>query len=376
VAIVDAPPRAPSPPPPVNVFDFLIGDGTSTRAPEDDEDWESEAVEDLGDDDDSDNGGEDTPMSDTFEVNGFTYGNAPIASAFQYFESFASIPQPRKAESNVATPAPSKTHSRNISMDSTGQKKSQKRKRGHLEDIDTARSNDIAMTDAPPLHSGLTGGLNRLLSRPEFPPSPDLSGDAVGESPLSPLKRNRRRDDSHNREHRREKKPRRKSNSDTEDKKHKSSRAAAAAAATAAATATTAKDDKSSKPGRWERRRTTKRSASPPNTRAKAASPARNANGKPLKAIEYPNSQLPSKGQSQELVKYSQTSMEIERRPVVSKSVDLFLTSLARGSDSDEGVSLHKALKRWRRDGGSGEKELWKMLKVRANDRGELIICI
>lgn len=33
VAVVDAPPRAPSPPPMVNVFDYMLGDGMTTRAP-------------------------------------------------------------------------------------------------------------------------------------------------------------------------------------------------------------------------------------------------------------------------------------------------------------------------------------------------------
>ena len=51
---------------------------------------------------------------------------------------------------------------------------------------------DMIMSDAPPmLHTGLTGGLNRLLARPEFPPSPDYSGDYVEASPLSPMKRAR-----------------------------------------------------------------------------------------------------------------------------------------------------------------------------------------
>lgn len=352
VAIIDAPPEAPSPPAVVNVFDFLVGDGATTVHGDDiDDEWESD--QDGGD-------LHDTQMGEynvqAYAVNGFSYGSEPVATTFDRFQSFSSLPQ----TGEVVTPAARKSsHSRNISIDSTGQKKSQKRKRAHLDDIDTSKTNDIVMTDVPAaLHSGLTGGINRLLSRPEFPPSPDLSGDAVGESPLSPLKRNRRREDSHNREHRREKKPRRKSNSDTEDKKAKiSSRSKESAAS---------KRD----PGRWERRRPRRRSASPPIAKPGATT----RSGKPLKAIEYP-SQNGSSQQSQALVKY-ENKMELERMPSVGKNIDLFLGCLVKGSETEQGVSIHKALKRWKRDGGSGEKDLWKGLKIRANDRGELIVCV
>jgi len=44
--------------------------------------------------------------------------------------------------------------------------------------------------------------------------------------------------------------------------------------------------------------------------------------------------------------------------------------------EREEGVSLWRALKRWKRDGGTGEKDLWKGLKVRVNERGEMVLCV
>lgn len=365
----------------MNVFDFLIQNGGTTIQEEEDEVWESEDDMQL----------ERVPditaflEHDSYSPDGFVYGSAPIKSSYDRYDSRPDLMPP---PNEFVTPG-NKGHSRNISLDSTGQKKSdKKRKRGHVEDLDLSKSmpsnGDVVMTDIPTvLHSGLTGGINRMLARPEFPPSPDLSGgDANGDgSPKSPIKRTRREKESssrHDKEHRREKKIKRKSESDEGRKRSipKSSRTREEPSS---------KRDKiasgGTNAGRWERRRSRKRSASPIVERT--LSPQRHqTSSKPpaLKAIEYPNNG-PSNAEptaNNALVKVGSSAL-VEHNPT-SQTVDTFLACLVKGSETDEGVSVWKALKRWRRDGGStlggGEKELWKGLKVRANEHGELVLCV
>jgi cell growth-regulating nucleolar protein len=58
-----------------------------------------------------------------------------------------------------------------------------------------------------------------------------------------------------------------------------------------------------------------------------------------------------------------------------------FLSVVKKGPESEKGYSVNKALKRWHRDAGTGsgakheeEKELWKSLRLKRNDRGEVVI--
>jgi cell growth-regulating nucleolar protein len=363
----------------VNVFDFLVQNGGTTVHESEEEAWESEDDMQL----------ERIPditaflEHDPYDADGFVYGSAPVKSSNV---RYASRPDLMPPPNEFVTPG-HKGHSRNMSLDSTGHKKSdKKRKRGHVEDLDLSRSmppnGDVVMTDMPTvLHSGLTGGINRMLARPEFPPSPDLSGgDANGDgSPNSPIKRTRREKESssrHEREHRREKKVKRKSDGDEgRQRSKKSSRTREEPSSKRDKTAS------STNPGRWERRRSRKRSASPVFDRPSSPQP-HSAPSIPsaLKAIEYPN-HGPSNAEptaSNALVQFGGNSI-IEHQPT-TQTVDIFLACLVKGCETEEGVSLWKALKRWRRDGGSttggGEKELWKGLKVRVNEDGELVLCV
>ncbi len=62
-----------------------------------------------------------------------------------------------------------------------------------------------------------------------------------------------------------------------------------------------------------------------------------------------------------------------------------FLSYVTKGPDSERGCSINKALKRWHRDGaGTGaefdgskedeQKELWRGLRLRKNERGEIVV--
>ena len=62
---------------------------------------------------------------------------------------------------------------------------------------------------------------------------------------------------------------------------------------------------------------------------------------------------------------------------------DLFLSFVNKGPDSERGCSMNKALKRFHRErSASGtslgkpveEKELWRSLRLRKNERGEIVL--
>ncbi|KAF1815767.1 hypothetical protein P152DRAFT_196127 [Eremomyces bilateralis CBS 781.70] len=170
-----------------------------------------------------------------YESSGFGYGAAPVPPTFDRFDSYGTLPPYPNGHSHDLPPPPSArtpgapainykyvtpapAHHRTKSLDhdtpSTSTTK-KKRKRAPVEDLDlSARQHhhahsgptsaalphtaDIHMADAleatPGLHTGLTGGLSRLLHRHEFPGSPDYPRGAVQDSPLSPMKRAKQAD--------------------------------------------------------------------------------------------------------------------------------------------------------------------------------------
>jgi cell growth-regulating nucleolar protein len=68
---------------------------------------------------------------------------------------------------------------------------------------------------------------------------------------------------------------------------------------------------------------------------------------------------------------------------VYKPRADLFLSFINKGPESERGCSVNKALKRFHRErtaaGGSlgkhtEEKELWRSLRMRRNERGEIVL--
>jgi len=334
ITIVDPPmPEAPSPPPaaflsssPVNVFDFLVNGETPNASrlelppPE-----PMQMIEDVPEESNDRQLArvtfEKTSHSDSELVQ---YGNGPVpTSAYQ-------TPAP-KAERERKK----EKKDRDLSRD---EKKDKKRKRLHV-DTQSLRDADEMMTDAPPvLHSGLTGGLRGLLSRPSvFPPSPDYSGgDANDNSPGSPLKKTKHSKRGRNgidalgnnlmsligskrvssREH----------SSHSEDR-----------------------------PRRKHRRH-------------------RDDSERPLrKMIEY-----------KPLNEDGSVQGDNDNQMVIYKPrAELLLGYINKGPESERGVSMNKALKRYHRDRnamGVGltraeeEKELWRSLRMKRNDRGEIVL--
>jgi cell growth-regulating nucleolar protein len=390
VALVDAPPRAPSPPPGINVFDFMIsnGDGNSTHPLESppsspsSSEVSSSSEEEADSDSDSMDTDDNDPVVDAAEAareymkaellkQGYMFGNDP------QFQSFAQFPpSPAGQSGQFETPAPKASHRRNISTtsveDSTAKETTKKRKRGSPEQLDLSsarayRANgDVVMTDvAPPLHSGLTGGLNRLLSRPELPPSPpDV------DSPQSPLKRSKqakledkktKEKDKRRTEKLAEREAKKKSKS-KEEKKDKKDKKAAASSAPAGMDL---------KNGRWVRTRSRKDSSMQEQVSEPDQPPKR-----AMKAIEY----HPTDGSDDKLKATPNNAMVLHSKKSVARA-EVFLSAAAKDLETDRGCSLNKALKRYYRDHASrknakDEKDLFKVLRFRKNDRGELVLFI
>ncbi|KAF4982244.1 hypothetical protein FZEAL_2128 [Fusarium zealandicum] len=229
------------------------------------------------------------------------------------------------------TPAPKSE--RRTSKSST-EKKDKKRKRLHV-DV----PNDEVMTDAPPvLHSGLTGGLNRMMH--VFPPSPDYSGgDAPEVSPASPLKKKKH----------------------SKHSKHAKSAQAGhsifglISGSTKTKSKTKTKTSKSSKP-------------------------------KKTSSSSKKHSQKEKKPQ---LIEYRPHSRDGKIEPGENQVIlfkpraDVFLSFVDKGPDSDRGCSMNKVLKRFHREReatgselgkGKEEKELWRSLRLRENERGEVVL--
>ncbi len=315
----DLPPEAPTPPSAanvdghVNVFDFLVANATPTASnvnlpragaiqlSEDTQlvrfDHEANAVLDI--------------VGDSDDDGLVQYGAGPVPADFE-------------------TPAPKAARKKTKDTEKEV-KKDKKRKRLHIE-------TDQIMTDAPPvLHSGLTGGLNRMMSRPgAFPPSPDYSGGDADQTPASPLKK-------------------------TKHSKHSKGGIGNSIMAMIA-------------PPSKVKAKKRKHVASTTTTK------------KPRARIEGPK--------EQKLLEYRPASKDKDAKGgdsgnqmvLYKPRAEHFLSFVNKGPESDRGCSMNKALKRYHRErSNSGtslsklmeEKELWRSLRMRKNDRGEIVLfCI
>jgi cell growth-regulating nucleolar protein len=235
--------------------------------------------------------------------------------------------------SSFHTPAPRRDRKKASKED----KKDKKRKRLHVD------TRDLDMPDAPVLHSDLTGGLNRLMSRPHaFPPSPDYSGSGgeVNENPASPLKKSK------------------------QSKHHKSSRPESGIFTGIASMLASG----NSKPAtKSKKRKHTSTPASASTKKRHSHTSKRLEGAKEVKMLEY------NKGDEEE-------SRDGPGTMVVFKPhADSFLSLIK--PDSDRGCSVNKILKRWHRQQGSTgrtksleEKELFRSLRLRRNDQGEIVL--
>ncbi|OKL62149.1 hypothetical protein UA08_02385 [Talaromyces atroroseus] len=462
----------------VNVFDFLVTDQTPTaskislagskeqmtmvaNAPSVFEPSKALAQYDTDVDD------EDREYDIAYEENGFSYGADPIKPS-PYGNQVSNISM------DFMTPAPKKKkEKKHKKKDSSPDPEprttsDKKRKRGHVEELNVEAANaryeeDTPMTDAPSSvannvgtpylqHSGLTGGLDRMLRDGRSPSSDyeDYSDDEHDlrqyQDPHSPLKRTRPNNKNTRNGN---------GNVDGDDGglgislKGRAGRIISMFGGSNVSTSSRGSAEPPSKTLVRTRRSPSsngdhagalvqvRRSKKTPNVRLVRTSAAAanddsarktkrkissQSNGndyhdaarpsRRLKAIEYRGSDGGSGGDddNRKMVVYRNhddeglTEEEMERDKAL-----YFLSLVTKGPDSERGCSINKALKRFHRDypaariespgdhhhhdnddrRGRGrssradrdrrldeEKDLWRTLRLKRNDRGEIVVFI
>ena len=365
VAVIDVPPAAPSPPPAVanpasdiNVFDYLVTDATPNA---------SKTALVAPTPSTGKSHGHSDEHDPHYASHGYTYGDAPVEPTFDRYDSWASLPNPTQANghSSVAPPlyvTPASKREREGKKEKEkgdSHKSDKKRKRHQLEELDISRARpsqtDAEMADAPAvLHSGLTGGLSRLLARPvDFL----IGGQDATKSPASPIK-TRKRDGANDKEEK-EKDKRRVSDGTTAHKSSSHSRRHED------------HDDRDREHGRDSARNgaeneTRHRRKHRRHRNSSSSSDRERPSQKQLKST--PHHPADGESSSKQIVSY--------RSPA-----ELFMSFVNKGPDSDRGLSINKALKRYHREReirgekeDQGDKDLWKDLRVRRNDRGEIVL--
>ncbi|KAK8048873.1 hypothetical protein PG994_010603 [Apiospora phragmitis] len=313
----DLPPEAPTPPPAVdelNVFDFLVDatpNASRLELPSKNDSqqlvkFKSDAEEYID------------PAGYMVDEDMVHYGAGPIPAQVQFETPIPKAERRRTKDGEI--------------------KKDKKRKRLHIDtNSPLAIENgpaDQVMTNAPELHTGLTGGLNRMM-RPVFPPSPDYSGGDGGDhSPASPIKKSK--------------------------SKSKTSRTETLGNNLKALVSGTSKLTKVSK----------KRKNSSERKEKKKHHHHHSDTEKAPKLIEFRPTTADGKEPDGQLIVYKPRS-------------ELFLSMCTKGPDSERGYSINKALKRFHRERSSSgtslgrsseEKELWRSLRMRRNERGEIVL--
>ncbi|KAL8670652.1 MAG: hypothetical protein Q9168_004814 [Polycauliona sp. 1 TL-2023] len=387
ITIVDAPPEAPTPPPavsakntqPVNVFDFLVNEETpnaskiSLGGSHAQMEMKPHArplfnANPLS----SSDSGTDHEYDSAYERHGYTYGADPIPATSSLKRIEYQTPAP-KSQSQTAT----RRDSHIYELDGAERKSTdKKRKRTPVEELDLTaarpssrhQSADLMMVDAPtPLltHSGLTGGLNRLLStkpvaaNDRLPPSPEYSTSTSHQqnpSPPSPVTRKKRV-------------------VTTFDGQKVRKTESGALVRVRKGTGSRRASDESTRPRKQHRLLTEngedrhRREGS--MTTTTSSRPSKRSS---VKTIEYHAHTTSSTNGQQN----GSNQMVIYRT-----RAELFLSFVNKGPESETGCSVNKALKRYHRERGERglglakqeeEKELWKSLRVRRNERGEAVI--
>ncbi|KAF2212877.1 hypothetical protein CERZMDRAFT_111879 [Cercospora zeae-maydis SCOH1-5] len=374
VAVIDVPPRAPTPPPAaeppaelegVNVFDFLVSDATPKHtqlgAPDERRMLEHATPDWNGDSQFSQYSNGDGSQ---YHKYGYSYGHAPLPAGMERYDSYNNLTE---SQQSFVTPA-NKDQRKHRKEKGTVEKSDKKRKR-NLEELDLSSAKrpvsrgDHAMLDAPPstagrnLHSGLTGGLQRLVTDPDF-----FENDRIdaGPTPISPIKRSKREKDHDDRK-------------STKDDRRKSSYVSYS-------TTTKPASSKDEKKHRSRSPEVSRRSERNPDRHDKLRRSHReeslssvdrsHVSSRRSKAIDYPDrsgSVQPTTNNA--MVAYNERA-------------ELFMSFINKGPESQHGLSMNKVLKRYHRERDllrseekeEEDKELWKSLRLRRNSRGEIVL--
>ncbi|KAH9844484.1 cell growth-regulating nucleolar protein-like [Teratosphaeria destructans] len=354
VAVIDVPPKAPTPPPAnealppnVNVFDYLVQDVTPGGERKELEDSNGAKMikrsrhHANGDSQYSQHTDRDRTQ---YLQRGYSYGTAPVQPTYERYDSWQNMTESQQMSAPLVTPGPKSERK---------EKKSEK-KRKRADDLDlssakrpSSRGDDMTThvhsSGGRTLHTGLTGGLSKLVTDPDF------YEDRIdaGPTPISPIKR-----------HKHEK------SRDARDDRRKSSYTSYS---------TTSIKPPSSKENNRSRSKDRDSHGSKrhhKHRRGSSSSPEDRRQSTSRKVLDYSTragSVQPSA--TNQLTTYKSPA-------------DLFL-SFVKGPESERGCSVNKALKRYHRelsargeDEEEKDKELWKSLRLRKNDRGEIVLFV
>lgn len=414
-----------------------------------------------------DNHSDDEAIYDlAYEENGFSYGTGPIPPP--------SLPsQPSNVSTEFTTPAPrvrrERVHQDRQPSPEYGSTTSQapsdkKRKRGYVDE--SRLENDTPMADAPSSavvpaptpslkHSGLTGGLDRMMREysysPEYPDyrsDRDYEDDPRHQDPVSPIKRSKRDDkESHANDNglgisikgragrimsllggtgittsssdptaralvrtRRRSSDGQDSNSRKQTKKTRTRQADAQALVPSSSKSKrrTFYDGEDTRPRRLK--------AIDYHRDSDSENRSRSPREKSRLAVPPPAPMAPAAvDDTNQLIVYRNGEYE---DPVYREKATHFLSLVTKGPESERGCSVHKALKRYHRDNpssrgsedrdvsaagvgagsnngserknrdrgreriivdrervkGEEEKDLWKTLRLKRNERGEVVV--
>lgn len=199
VARVEVPPPAPSPPPapaPVNVFDFLVPDQSSRDRSPSSMSGSVDSPAEVGQSSFADSGyatierrpPEARAPKNPVPDDAFSYGDGPVDRKMQKYDSELDWFMREQNSTNSLpphrTPAAKKMSQEDPS--SQGRSTDKKRKRQQEEDVEMSAihaSSDAASEHQRVLHSGLTGGLGKMLGKSD--------SRLVEPSPLGPMKRSK-----------------------------------------------------------------------------------------------------------------------------------------------------------------------------------------
>lgn len=278
-----------------------------------------------------------------------TYGGGPVPQGFQKFESdLTHMNVDSQNSQSHQTPAARRLGDVRRS-EALLKREGSGQKRKRVEELDLSRSNSADPNDpAPALHSGLTGGLAKLLEGKS-------QAKKVEASPLSPKKRSKHTTNGDVRDHDEDAGKSRHKRRDQKDK------------------------DEDSDRHRSKHKKHRHRDASPPSD---------------VKAIEYP----PPQANKERALARTTTAMTTTRTTYTSHS-ELFVSLIDKSHNSQKGQSIWGTLKTFHdslqahiglesddyydapRSDGTGqapketeEKRLLKALRMKVNKHGEVVL--
>ncbi|KAL4979612.1 hypothetical protein BDW66DRAFT_126838 [Aspergillus desertorum] len=334
---------------------------------------------------------EEVDKSKDYEENGFTYGSGPIQPPV-YPNKNAAISM------EFLTPAPKKKKERRgerkqspaALVVTTSDKKRKRHTDDHeMEDADTpmleAPSSVLNHPGTPMLHSGLTGGIDRMLRSPSLDGEHDLENALRRyQDPSSPLKRTRRDE--------------KEGYGDAGlgiSFKNRAERLVSSmfAGSSVSGSSVAGNEAEPRKSKKTHKVRYDDQAPSSEVLKTKRKCSAQTGGDRPsrrVKKIEHPDS---PRDNGRDMVAYRQENHPGEAQRQMAAH---FLSLVTKGPESTRGFSVNKVLKRFHKDfsddldgdrgRGQGrsradreqrledEKDLWRTLRLKQNERGEIVL--